>query len=79
MITNNFPEYGSKEYHERALAKQRLVVDIMSAGMADIFAKRDRYTPYELGDMAKLYYDAVEELETTQKNYDNLFENEDKE
>lgn len=79
MITNNFPEYGSKEYYERALAKQRLIVDIMSAGMADIFAKRDRYTSYELGDMAKLYYDAVEELETTQKNYDNLFENEDEE
>ena len=79
MLMNKFLEYGSKEYYECELAKQKLTVDIMSAGMADVFAKRDRYTPYELGDMAKLYFDAVEDLETAQNKYDDLFKNEDDE
>lgn len=79
MLMNKFPEHGSKEYYDREFAKQKLTVDIMSAGMADIFAKRDRYTPYELGDMAKLYFDTVEDLEIAQNKYDDLFENEDEE
>lgn len=79
MLMNEYSEYGSKEYYEREFIKQKLIVNMMSAGIADVFANRDRYTPYELGDMVKLYFNEVEMLESAQKKYDELFENEDEE
>ena len=73
MLASNFPDYGTKEYYERELAKQKLTVDIMTAGLADMFAKQDRYTVFELGDMAKLYYDVVVDFESAQQKFDERF------
>ena len=77
MITrhNKYIDYGSKEYYENAVNEARLTCDTLAAGMATIFAERNRYTLAELGDIAHIFVTKVNELEDNLEYMNEHFEN----
>lgn len=73
MWTRKYPEYGTKEYYERQIAVKQLECDLLSAGITEIFAHRDKYSSSELADMAYIYQNSVNELEDLQRNFDKNY------
>lgn len=73
MWTKKYPDYGTKEYYEKEIALKQLECNLLAAGIAEIFATRDRYLASEIADMAYIYQDAVSNLENLQKIFDEKY------
>lgn len=73
MWTKKYPDYGTKEYHEKQIAVKQIECDLLAAGIAEIFATHDRYSSSELADMAYIYQNAVTELEDLQQSFDEKY------
>lgn len=74
-----YPTYDSKKYRENEILKQQCMCDMLAAGIAEVFANRDRYTTSELGDMARIYFDSVSDLEELRQRFAERFENNEEE
>ena len=73
MWTKKYPDYGTKEYYEKEIAIKQFECDLLSAGIAEIFANRDEYSPNELADMAYIYQDSVNDLEDLQRSFNEKY------
>ena len=77
ILSNEFYNYGTAEYHRAKLKLTELKVKMLQKGLAVILQESYKYTDDEIADMTKMLYEEYLALQTAQENVDKLEDKDD--